>query len=181
MNYSEFQSSLDCEPGVCQTEHWHGLLCGLLSAGRPASVELLQRLIHEVTGTESELDSAQRDTLEKLLLLTDQQLTDEQMAFSPLLPDDDRDLSQRTQALCDWCDTFLYGLSVGGLQTETGLSSETSEFIADLTEISHAEYDGTMTEDDEFHFNELVEYVRVGVMLIRQDLDRGVLMPQKEH
>ena len=181
MNYNEFQSAVGYESGVCQIEHWHGLLCGLLSVGRPTTVELLHRIVYEMTSLEGDLESTQKNALEQLLQLTAQQLADDQFEFSLLLPDDNESLSQRTQALSDWCDAFLYGLSVGGLDNKTELSPEASEFIADLSEISRVQYEGDLTEDDEFHFNELVEYVRVGVMLIYQDQGRGDSLQQKEH
>lgn len=182
MEYTELESTLECGSGACRTEHWHGLLCGLLSVGRPASVDLMHRLLFEVTGLEGELRSDQYDALAQLLLITRQQFAKNEIEFDLLLPDDEQSLVERTQALGGWCETYLYGLSAGGLSDDTEVSDEVAEFITDLTEISRAEYGlGASEDEDEFRFNELVEYIRVGVLLVNENLNPVGIDQQNEH
>ncbi|MBN1378859.1 MAG: UPF0149 family protein [Gammaproteobacteria bacterium] len=182
MNYAELQSRLGTKAEYGPVEHWHGLACGLLCSGRPTSVDLLCRLMSEMIGLERALKHQQEDALEQLLGETSQQLDEGQLTFNLLLPEEDEDLAQRTQALCDWCESFLFGLFAGGLNSEVDIAPDVSEFIADLTEISRAGIeDNSADEDNEFHYHELVEYVRVGVLLINEEINPIGNPQQTEH
>ena len=76
-----------------------------------------------------------------------EQLSDEGFAFQPLIPDDDTELSQRVDALGQWCQGLLAGFALGMAQTggaDTGspaLSVEVSETLSDLSAISQAGFD----------------------------------------
>ena len=51
------------------------------------------------------------------------------------------------------------------------MPDDASEFLADLTEISNADFEVDSSDDsDEMAFMELVEYARVGAMLIYETL-----------
>jgi uncharacterized protein YgfB (UPF0149 family) len=182
MNYTELQLTFGEMADNCPAEQWHGLLCGLICSGRPTSVDLLHRLMVETNEINLVLGDSQKGMLEQLLEETAQQLAEGQFAFNLLLPDDDEDLSLRTRALSDWCDAFLFGLSAGGLNRDTELAPDLGEFIADLTEISRVEFQAdTASEDDEYDFNELVEYIRVGVLLAYDELNPVGTAKQTEH
>jgi hypothetical protein len=182
MNYAEIQTALCGETGNCPAEQWHGLMCGLICSGRPTSVDLLSRLMLEITGLEEELQAQQITMLEQLLQETGQQLSAGNLDFNPLLPGEEESLAQRTRALGDWCDSFLFGLSAGGLNNETGPAPDVGEFIADLSEISHAEFESDVDrEDDEYYYNELVEYVRVGALLVNDECNPIEPARPREH
>ena len=53
-------------------------------------------------------------------------------------------------------------------------SDESTEFLHDLNEMSRIEPDLTSDEESEAAYAELVEYVRVGVMLLSEEVQRGV-------
>jgi hypothetical protein len=94
------------------------------------------------------------------------------MAFQPLLPGDDASIGDRTSALGEWCQGFLYGLGTGaGLPEASELPGEAAEVVRDMTEITHVDVD---PEDDpetnEAAYAELVEFVRVGVQLLYEHL-----------
>ena len=172
MDYTELQSALGDDAEFCLAEQWHGLLCGLLCSGRPVSTGLLQQLMMDSAGLDHEIPDPCRPILEKLLRETGLQLAEGQFNFTLLLPEDDDGLVRRTQALGDWCEAFLFGLSAGGLNSETELTPEIDEFIADIAEISRVEFDDeTAGEADEYRYNELVEYVRLGVLLINDEFN----------
>ena len=103
---------------------------------------------------------------------TAQQLADEDMGFELWLPDDDEMLEDRTMALAQWCSGFLAGLASGG-QFEV-LSEEAREAIGDLQQIARAELtmqegEDQDSEEDEVAFTEIVEYVRVVTLMMRED------------
>jgi hypothetical protein len=149
----------------------HGLLCGLVcrESSRTAG-EFLEQL-----GTMQLVvrpGQALHDALEQVWRSTVDQLEDEDLGFRLWLPDDEESLEQRTAALAHWCSGFLAGLGSGG-ELDV-LSAEASEAIADLQEIARAELapadEGEGTgEDDEAAYTEIVEYVRVVTLMMRED------------
>ena len=98
-----------------------------------------------------------------------QQLHDGQMAFALLVAGDDTTLAERAESLAQWCQGYLVGLAMGGIQDHNALPGDVPEFVNDLLKISQAIADGT-TDDDEDAFYELCEYVRVGAQLVYDEL-----------
>ncbi|HRD67390.1 MAG TPA: UPF0149 family protein [Candidatus Competibacter sp.] len=149
----------------------HGLLCGLLCADRDLEPE--QWLIHarEQLTDDAELAEPVRDVLFKLFEYGAAQLNAADWSVAPLLPDDDVPLRQRVDALGSWCQGLLYGLGLGEVERRGELSAESREFLHDATEIARIGFDaGEANEADETAYAEVVEYLRVGLLLIQQDL-----------
>jgi len=80
-----------------------------------------------------------------------------------------------------WCQGFVYGLAVGGVKEETELPEDSKELIKDILEISRAGYIADDeaeistdveddNEEDEIAFMEVSEYVRMGTLLIYEEL-----------
>jgi uncharacterized protein YgfB (UPF0149 family) len=131
---------------------------------------------------EDDLLGNENETLEQLLEFTRKQLDGERTDFELLFPPDDAGLPQRAFALTQWCDNFLLGLSTGGLSNETKLPTEVEEFITDLAEISRMEHDiEAPTQSDEYNYSELMEYIRVGVMLLNEEFNPLGTTQQTEH
>jgi len=93
------------------------------------------------------------------------------LKFRPLLPTDDESLDDRTAALGEWCQGFLYGLGAGVRPDPDTLKGEAAEILRDITEITHVGVDpADGSESNEQAFAELVEFVRVGVQLLYEQL-----------
>ena len=91
------------------------------------------------------------------------------LGFSPLLPDDERPLAERVQALTLWCEGFLYGLGLTGT-SDANLSSQAAEAVRDLAEITRADVElSGDSEEDETAFTELQEFLWVAAMLIHEE------------
>ena len=117
------------------------------------------------------LDPATLAGLEELFLWTEEALRAPQMTFQLFLPDDDASLADRSEALTLWCSGFLVGLGLSGVDESTDIPEDASEFLADLAEISCADFViENSDESDEAAFMELVEYARVGAMLVYETL-----------
>ena len=98
-------------------------------------------------------------------------LTGTLMQFELLLPDDSQPLAQRTEALTLWCNGFVYGLGVSGADDPEKLPGDAGEIVRDLSQIMRAgvdEADGA--EANESSLTELIEFVRIGVQVIFEDL-----------
>lgn len=103
------------------------------------------------------------------------ELGSDQMVFSPLLPDDDEGISVRAAALGRWCQGFLFGLSLGGIPDLEQLPGNVAEIIRDLAEITRAGVDeASDQEQSENAYTEIVEFIRVSVQLLHEELNPPV-------
>lgn len=157
------------------------MLCGLLCARADADpgTWLMQTLGEQTLGEQTLGEVRTGDLLaeecrQQLLLVyreTAQQLAGESYDLRLLLPDDDEPLALRSEALGEWCQGFLFGLAVSEEQVWDKLSPEAAEVGYDLTEIAGVVGpEGEDLEADETAYAELVEYVRMGAMLIYEEL-----------
>jgi len=109
-----------------------------------------------------------------LALVTVDALSQGDMSFSPLLPPDDRPLSLRTAGLADWCAGFMHGLgeAAGHRSAQEALGGDiTQEVMADFGEIARVTLDDEETDlEAETAYTELVEFVRVSVQLVFEEL-----------
>jgi len=155
----------------------HGALCGMLCA--QGATDAPQWLVH-VLGDQGEGAKAALKTVAAQLMqvyqFTVEQINDAEVEFDLYLPDDDDPLEERLEALSSWCQGFVYGIAAGGIQEDTKLPDDTQELIRDMIEISHLSQasievdDDDDMEQDEVAFMEVMEYVRMGVVLIYEEL-----------
>jgi len=159
----------------------HGALCGMLCAqGATEAAQWMLQVLGEHEETSSALQQAGK-LLIQVHQLSVEQMNDSNVDFDLMLPDDDEPLESRVEALGVWCQGFVYGLAVGGVKEDTDLPEDSKELIKDILEISRAGYiaddeaelnamaegDG---EEDEVAFMEVTEYVRMGTLLIYEEL-----------
>jgi len=147
----------------------HGIVCGLLcrlpGANLDVFIDLLDML--ELVNTPG---ASFKMSLEELLNSSRAQLADEDMGLSLWLPGDDETLEERTMALSQWCSGFLAGLGSGG-DTLKAMSDDATDGLKDLQQISCADVSDTdESEEDENAFVEIVEYIRIVTLMIREDL-----------
>ena len=149
----------------------HGLLCGLLcreANGTPSDFISHLAAMQLVVSPGAALAAVLTEAFESTMA----QLEDEELGFGLWLPDDEELLEERTIALAQWCSGFLAGLASGG-QLDA-LSEESKEAIEDLQQIARAEISAPVegsgeSEEDEVAFAEIVEYVRVVALMMRED------------
>jgi uncharacterized protein YgfB (UPF0149 family) len=91
--------------------------------------------------------------------------------FEPLLPDDQVPVAERAPALGEWCQGFLYGLGTRALPDPEQLPEQVAEVVRDLTAITRVGVDPDESEEEnEQAYAELVEFVRVAVQLLHEEL-----------
>ena len=148
----------------------HGSLCGFLCAGGRGIQRFLESVALDQV-VEADGDDHARAVLGRLFRSSDAELDDDSFAFEPLLPDLERPIAERTEALLQWCQGFVGGLGLGGFVDERRLSSDGREVLRDLIEISRTAVSLDDDEDvDETALTELIEFARVGALLLREDL-----------
>jgi uncharacterized protein YgfB (UPF0149 family) len=159
----------------------HGCLCGALctSAGYTFA-----RWVEEIVPEDAPAqDEQSMQALQLLFTDTVDALRGDAMEFHPLLPDDDVTLDARATALSQWCQGFLYGFGTGGPVKVDELPANVNEVLRDVTDIGRSRVDvGDAGEAEEQAYSEVVEYLRVGVQLIHDELAavRGEPVPEDE-
>ncbi|WP_455216801.1 UPF0149 family protein [Kaarinaea lacus] len=151
----------------------HGTLCGLLCAKTSAVANQWQDSLWPNTIDNNDLIMAEAlETLNQLHDISRLQLNDPNCEFELLLPDDDDPLDSRVNALGDWCQGYMVGLTLGGVSDFSNLPEDAREVANDMVEIARAgtSYDLEGSEEDENAYAELVEYLRVGILLINEEL-----------
>jgi uncharacterized protein YgfB (UPF0149 family) len=160
----------------------HGVICGTLCIIKDADDEVwLARIQDELFSS----DKPSREIsvlLRELFNVTVSQLNDAALRFYPLLPADQRRLSSRVASLGRWCEGFLFGLSLGGLHQRHRLPTEAQEFLRDLGDIARVSCDTEEAEnEDEAAYMEIVEYIKVGVLLLHHVLGSPATKPSSLH
>src|SRR5262245_17540387 len=116
----------------------HGCLCGALCISADYTLDRwLEELVpvEEGAGIPQDVEPAMR------ILYSDtvRALRGDQMEFEPFLPDDGVSLEQRTAALSQWCQGFLYGLGTTRMIEPEKMPRSIDEVLLDFTNISRAE------------------------------------------
>ncbi len=190
VDFSEIDTVLERLGVIYAASEIHGVLCGLLCVKGYVSYDDWIALLHEEQKIQprwfkegisddnpaglqpdaEETATSEWGLLQDLYDETLTQLNDDDYGFSLLLPDDEQPLRRRTEALVEWCDGFLFGLGAGEIKDFAQLPDDVNEISHDLAEISRAYHEDETTEADEVAYTELVEYVRVGVLVIYEAL-----------
>jgi len=165
-DYRAIESRLDESRALTDLPEAHGTLTGALCA---SNAVLLQDWLREVF-PEGVAGTAEGD-MHAVFEWTRHVLGNGQMEFVLLLPTEDRSLEERAAALGEWCQGFLYGLGSTPIPDIDSLSPEVGELVRDLTAITQLSVDeAESAEANEEALSELVEFVRVGVQLLFDEL-----------
>ncbi|WP_297184640.1 UPF0149 family protein [uncultured Porticoccus sp.] len=152
----------------------HGLLCGRISGGQHAGGEELITMVCQLLDVVTERVEDLGDVLPDLHLFSLESISSGTYEFQPLLPGDEVELNQRLLSLGEWCQGFLFGLGSAGLSDDTTLTGDIADALGDLAAISQIGTLDEESEEDEVSYTELVEYVRVAVLLVYAELNKKV-------
>lgn len=147
----------------------HGSLTGYLCGGGKASAKLWPEALELHAATDGWLDEP---LFASLYSECREQLDDSELGFEPLLPSDDVALAQRADALVEWCRGFLGGIGLSGAdRLRTALTPAAEEILRDFAAIAASNLDYGDDEEDESSLTEVLEFVRIGVLLLHSELD----------
>ena len=172
--FAALQETLDRAHAACDASESHGTLCGVLCSGVDGAAAWLDHILGEDAAAGQAADQCRR-ALAALRDSTRTALDAGALEFTPLLPDDESALSERTAALGEWCQGFLYGVGLAGESIKLdALPDEAGEVLRDMGQIAQAGFEGEgASEEDEAAYTEIVEYLRVGVQLLYEELQPG--------
>jgi yecA family protein len=182
-DYAGLETALQAAEADCGAAESHGLLCGISSATDRVDTALW---LEQILGEGNNLSAAAQTCQEMLRELFDStvlRLSDGDLGLDLLLPDDDAPLALRSKALGQWCQGYLYGLALGGVSEDGDLPGNVPEIMRDFYEISHTGFDHDPDdESEEVAYMEIVEYVRMSVLLCRAELrPLHVQAPERLH
>lgn len=169
-DYDDLDLALHRARADAEAAESHGMLCALLCVGPHRDPDDL--INEEILAGQADSPEvvACREQLRALWRQTGRELAGGDYTVRLLLPEDDVGLWDRSDALAAWCSGFLYGLGLSGETVLERLGEESREFVDDLSECTRLERGDDYTEEDETAFIEIVEYVRIGLQAISQDL-----------
>ncbi len=154
--WNEWNQNFNGIEEITSPSELHGLVTGIVCVTEPPSRdEWLQILATLNVPTLS--DTA-------LSLLGDEAedvshaLSEDELDYLPILPDDEHTLQERVQALADWCAGVVlgFGLASGHIR------SNEMELIEHLQDVAAVEFeDSDDDEDGEISYQELYEFVRL--------------------
>ena len=134
----------------------HGLLTGIVCVTEAPSREEWQQILDTLNVPELEEDA--------LAMLSEEAediahaLSEDELDYLPMLPDDEHLLAERVQALADWCAGVVlgFGLASGHLRRDE------RDLIEHLQEVAAVEFEPSDDDEDgEMSYQELLEFVRL--------------------
>ncbi len=164
-SYNELNQVLTDNQVEINPSEIHGMICGILSGNNKKSIPWEEyvagaknpKKIHEI--------------LQALLEATQKQLDEFLFELELLLPPDNDSLALRAESLTLWTQGYLTGLKLADVPLRKRKPSDVTEAINDLIEISKMNYDTVAAnEEDETAYVELVEYIRMAVIMIYEEL-----------
>jgi uncharacterized protein YgfB (UPF0149 family) len=169
-DYDEIEDALSRVGGVHSPAEVHGILCGLLTKDAAVDETFFIGLILGEASSDDALVIQARQQLSALQAFTRGQLQDSELGLELLMPNDDDSLDDRIAAACDWAKGFVYGLAVQGVESARQLPEDSAEFLSDCKILSNGEYEAAEGEEGEVIYMELLEYLRMGALVLQEEL-----------
>lgn len=143
----------------------HGVMCGYLCAGSVEQGEVyIRSLMH---GNKGEQKKTANLAIFDLYTISQHQIINFDPAFQLLLPEDTQELKQRARAFGQWCNGFMDGISMAGINLQTLDEQDAQNAILHISQFADLNYDGLNTgEEDEKALLEVSEYTRMAVLHI---------------
>jgi uncharacterized protein YgfB (UPF0149 family) len=154
--WTEWHRNFSSIEEISSPSELHGLLTGIVCVTQaPSSEEWLQIL---ETLDVPELDAEALDVLTGEAEDVFHALSEDELDYLPLLPDDEHVLSERVQALADWCAGVVlgFGLASGHIRQDE------VELIEHLQDVAAVEFEDSDNDaEGEESYQELYEFVRL--------------------
>ncbi|MCX7078244.1 MAG: YecA family protein [Pseudomonas sp.] len=160
--YHAFATLLNTSGHPVSPAELHGLLLGRSCAG--AGFEADSWLVDAAELLGSPAEDNVRNALIGLQEMVKGELTSDDMTVVLLLPSDDAPLTERAEALGQWCQGFLAGF--GLTYRDNALSAEATEVLQDLAAIAQVQDALEESDDGENDYMEVMEYLRVAPLLL---------------
>lgn len=168
VDYDEVNAELGAVHAGMRASECHGFLCGQFCSSNNLNVGIWREFL--LGGIDDEVDIVDCTAiLERLANQVKLDILSEEISFELLLPEDDEAIGIRSSALAEWCSGFASGLGIGGMSEKEKMNIECDEFVKDVISISNMETSLEEGEDSETALFEIIEYIRVGTIMLHQE------------
>ncbi len=168
-DYIDLQDVLEEVKAATGPSEAQGILCGMIVADDEDSKAKWMAQVLDNAELKGEVAKQCLVLLDALYTKTKEHMADEQFRLELLLPDEEQSISERVTAISFWCQGFLYGLAVAGVDLNAkDLPEEAMEVVRDLGEISKADDELEDNEENEQALFDIEEFVRMGVLLLAE-------------
>ncbi len=171
-DFSTVNDALSSGGSLVRAAECHGVLCGILCTTGSTDMQGWVRHLFASRDESVDISANALKILHDVHQGTLAEINHETFDFSLLLPEQESALDDRMLALSDWCSGFSLGLSMGGLQDKMLDNDDVREFIQDVQYIAEAcvKPESDSDENTEQSLVEIVEYLRMGVLLLNEEL-----------
>ena len=167
--FTEVAAALQNLETKANTAETHGILCALFCGGAKINRQAwVDTLLSSFTEAEHKKAQGDSEALLRLFIATENYFKSDEFDLQLLLPADDQPLHKRIIALRDWCQGFLSGLNLLGVAFNKPQETEIQEVLDNLIKVSslHYEPNDSVDAESEASYMELVEYTRMGIILL---------------
>ena len=167
VDYTAMQRVLSQAGALTDAPEAHGTLAGAFCSADDYRFESWLAELFADGNASAEPTSVLREMFDH----TRASLHADDLQFVALLPQDEEPLAARAEALGQWCQGFLYGLGTNPIPHPDSLPADVAEVVRDLSSIVQVGVDETEDQEaNESAYAELVEFVRIGVQLLFEEL-----------
>ncbi|MFT5657398.1 MAG: hypothetical protein ACI9KN_000671 [Gammaproteobacteria bacterium] len=170
-DFDSVQDALEKLGATVDASEAHGMLCGLLLDNHGMAV-WLQYILDVLPASSDVLAVQHLKLLNQVFEISREQMNAEDMSIELLLPDDTDDFGVQLLGLSTWCVGFLYGLGITAKNNTRKLDEQSQECLSDLLEISKLDHDEIESPETEDQLVEIVEHVRMSVLLLNESINR---------
>lgn len=171
MNFDQISEAMASYPELESPSFLQGMLMGLMCGEGDLKESAWIKKILEEADIKKVKESFLL-VLHELYLETEKSLNGSGFELVICIPEDDESLKFRAAMLGQWCEGFLYGMGLVG-QTEEGLKGDVAELVRDFSDIARIEILDLdePSDEEESDFMQLVEFVKIGVLTINENLN----------
>ena len=170
LDYFKLENTMQEAEADYSASEAQSIACGMLAVNIAADkISWVQLIFGEISADDTQIEAIK--LIGELHAQCKSQMQDPNLAFELLMPDEEESLKLRVTALQEWCNGFLLGVSLSGINDHKKLPEDTRELLADFTEIgTTGNFDLEDEAASEEALAEISEYVRIGVLLINEEL-----------
>lgn len=178
-DFSTVNNALSSGGSLVQAAECHGVLCGILCTTGSTDMQGWVRHLFAQRDENVDISAESLRILHDVHQGTLAEINHEAFDFSLLLPEQESSVDDRMLALSDWCSGFSLGLSMGGLQDQMLANEDVREFIQDVQYIAEAcvRPESENDENTDQSLTEIEEYLRVGVLLLNEEMQPSAPAP----
>ena len=174
IEYDELENILSEANAGIRAAECHGFICAVICTTTNVNQDIVKHYL--LADEMQDIMHESYDSIMHLVAEIIEQMRSINMDLQLMLPDEDSTLKARCEALVEWCQGFLSGLGVGGIN-KSELTDACKTLVEDLYKVSLLETEDIdkQGEQGEKDLMELIEYVRMGAIYLYDECHNGIL------